>query len=192
MDDQVVNRYPISELPLPAPDVLRAELDLPGKFLAVSFRLYQMMSKSLNKQYAANVENADPRPDDMAPLQASGELRKALRLWSASLPPSLYLCELTSNILSENTQTDRLRVILTLRYYNLSILIHRPLLSTTIRHLFGGDHMSGGNPPYLIQPAMGEGGPRMHTLSAKYHRAGARRDRGPANTLPRCYDKCVE
>ncbi|KAL7950094.1 fungal-specific transcription factor domain-containing protein [Trichoderma barbatum] len=155
-DEQVVSRYPISELPLPSPDVSRAEFDLPGEFLAVSFRLYQMMSKSLNKQYAANVENADPEPDDMASLQASGELRKALRLWSASLPPSLRLCEPTSNILSENTQTNRLRVILTLRYYNLSILIHRPLLGTTIRHLFGGDHMSGGSPPYLIQLAMGE------------------------------------
>ncbi|KAL7911404.1 fungal-specific transcription factor domain-containing protein [Trichoderma velutinum] len=155
-DDQMVNRYPISELPLPSPDISRVELDLPGEFLAVSFRLYQMMSKSLNKQYAANVENAEPEPDDMAPLQASGELRKALRLWSASLPPSLRLCEPTSNILSENTQTNRLRVILTLRYYNLGILIHRPLLGTTIRYLFGGDHMSGEGPSYLIQLAIGE------------------------------------
>jgi hypothetical protein len=89
-------------------------------------------------------------------LQASGEFRKSLRLWSSGLPPCLRLFESNAEALQENNQANRLRVILTLRYHNINILVHRPLLGSTIRHLFGGDQMSVGNPTYLVQLAMGE------------------------------------
>lgn len=138
-------------------EVSHGDVDLPGEFLAVSFRLYRVMSESLSKQYAANVENTAPDLDDMAPLKASGELRKTLRLWAAGLPSYLRLCTPESDMLSENSQVNRLRVILTLRYYNLAILIHKPLLSMTIRQLFLEGSGSGANPPYLAQIAMAEG-----------------------------------
>ena len=112
------------------------------------------MSSSLATQYATNVEESDTDQDDMASLKASGELRKRLRVWVASLPLILQLCAPGSDMLSENTQVNRLRVILTLRYHNLGILIHKPLLSATISQIFTKDNASGL--PYLTQLAMAE------------------------------------
>ncbi|KAK0388792.1 hypothetical protein NLU13_5035 [Sarocladium strictum] len=155
--DEFMLDWPLhSDITLPSPEGSGNDLDIASDFLAVSFKLYQIMSGSLREQYGGNFDNAEPEPDDMASLQASGQFRKQLRAWSANLPPYLRLCEPKSKMLLENNQLNRLRVILTLRYHNLNILIHRPLLGSTIRHLFGGDQMSIGNPSYLVQLAMGE------------------------------------
>lgn len=129
-------------------------VDLPGQFLAVSARLYQIMSKSLTKQYGANVDDTCSEEDQLASFHASDELRKALRLWMSNLPSCLRLCVAQSDMLLQNTQANRLRVILTLRYHNLNILINRPLLSTAIRHLFRTDTVSLGSSPYTFQLAM--------------------------------------
>lgn len=146
-----------SEVAMPTPDSAGTGVDIPGDFLAVSFRLHQIMNGSLRQQYGGNVHTAEPEPDDMMSLQASGQLRKELRAWSASLPPYLRLCEPKAKIPSENTSVNRLRVILTLRYHNINMLIHRPLLCSTIRHLFlGGNSVSIDNSSYIIQLAMGE------------------------------------
>lgn len=153
-DDQVVARGPPWERTSTSPDSSHHAFDVPGEFLAVSYRLYQVMSSSLATQYAANVEESDTDQDDMASLKASGELRKRLRAWVASLPLTLQLCAPGSDMLSENTQVNRLRVILTLRYHNLGILIHKPLLSATISQIFTKDNASGL--PYLTQLAMAE------------------------------------
>ncbi|KAJ4373761.1 Transcription factor FBD3 [Neocucurbitaria cava] len=155
-DEQMTRREPVSGLTPLAANGTHGNVDLPGEFLAVSVRLYQVMSKSLIDQYGANLENADSDPDDIASLKASGELRKTLQIWAASLPSYLRLCEPNSNILSQNSQANRFRVILTLRHHNLSILIHKPLLSATIRHLFRAESAAGGSPPYLLQLAMAE------------------------------------
>lgn len=155
-EEQMIGRDKISGL---SPHTLSGppnNIDLPGDFLAVSFRLYQVMGKSLTNQYGANLEDMDSNPDDIASLKASGELRKMLQDWATSLPSYLCLCEPGSSILSHNAPANRFRVILTLRYYNLSILIHKPLLSATIRHFFGAESAAGGSPPYLIQLAMAE------------------------------------
>nr|AMB48850.1 Zn(II)2Cys6 transcription factor [Fusarium camptoceras] len=158
-DEYMLDRLSTTpELALPSPDASGNDIDIAGAFLAVSFRLYQIMSGSLKQQYGGNIDNAEPDLDDMSSLQASGQFRKQLRTWAASLPPNLRLCETKSKMLQENSQLNRLRVILTMRYHNINILIHRPLLSSTIRHLFGGsgDEISVGNPSYLIQLTMGE------------------------------------
>ena len=155
-DSQVVVREPVWGPPSGSSDVTHHDADLPGEFLAVSFRLYQVMSSSLTKQYTANLEFVDQEPDEMASLKASGELRKTLRLWAASLPPYLRLCAPEMDMLLENSQVNRLRVILTLRYHNAGILVHKPLLSSTICHMFLKDGAQGGNPPYLMQLAMAE------------------------------------
>ncbi|KAI4718771.1 hypothetical protein E4T48_05016 [Aureobasidium sp. EXF-10727] len=153
-DEQAINRQPSSRL-YRTPSMVDTGIDVPGDFLAVSFELYQVMSKSLVKQYSANVERRENDPDDLVALQASVEFRKTLRMWAASLPPYLGLCEPQSDILAESTQVNRLRVILTLRYHNLSILVHRPLLSATIGHLFQKS-TAIDNPPYFVQLAMAE------------------------------------
>ncbi|KAL4731015.1 Transcription factor FBD3 [Fusarium chlamydosporum] len=56
----------------------RTPVDLPGDFLSVSFKLYQIMSKSLKTQYEASLDYDDSDHDSMALLKASGELRKQL------------------------------------------------------------------------------------------------------------------
>ncbi|KAL8389439.1 hypothetical protein RB595_008846 [Gaeumannomyces hyphopodioides] len=138
--------------------------NLPGEFLTVSLRLYQVMGKSLRKQYGSNFQSAgSSHSDDIDLLRASGELRKTLQGWAASLPPHLQLCEPESSILLQNMQAHRLRVILALRYHNLGILIHKPLLSATIRRLFNRDGggaaracPSPAPPPYALQLTMAE------------------------------------
>jgi hypothetical protein len=154
-DEQAVNRQPSSRL-YRSPDIAESGADIPGNFLAVSFELYQIMSKCLVKQYSANVEHRHQDPDDLTALQASMEFRKTLRMWAASLPPYLGLCEPQSEILAQSTPVNRLRVILTLRYHNLNILIHRPLLSTTIDHLFRTNKETAIDPSYFVQLAMAE------------------------------------
>jgi len=154
-DEQAVNRQPSSRL-YRSPLIQENGADVPGDFLAVSFELYQIMSKCLVKLYSANVEHKDHDPDDLTALQASMEFRKTLRIWAASLPPYLALCEPQSEILAQYTPVNRLRVILTLRYHNLNILIHRPLLSTTIGHLFRTNSETANEPSYFVQLAMAE------------------------------------
>lgn len=155
-DEYIVDQPSLSELGVLSPEGSLEGVDVPGNFLAVSFRLYRIMSGSLRQQYGGNIDNNEPELDDMAPLQISGQLKKELCSWSASLPPYLRLCDSKSEMLLVNNEINRLRVILTLRYHNLNILIHRPLLSSTIRHLFGRNQVSVSIPSYLIQIAMGE------------------------------------
>lgn len=154
-DSQVIVREPTWGPPSGSSDISYQDADLPGEFLAVSFRLYQVMSNSLTKQYSETMGFADQDPDDMAFLKASGELRKTLRLWATSLPPYLRLCAPDMDMLSENSQVNRLRVILTLRYHNVGILVHKPLLTATMCQMFLKDS-APGNTPYLMQLAMAE------------------------------------
>lgn len=155
-DEMIIERLPTTELALPSPDGSRSGGDVPGEFLNISFQLYKVMSGCLGKQYCGNNDSATQERDDMESLQASGEFRRALRVWSSSLPPYLRLAEPGADFLLVNTQVNRLRVILTLRYHNLNILIHRPLLGSTIQYLFSSNPLTVGNPSYLIQLAMGE------------------------------------
>lgn len=150
-DEQVVVREPSWRPPSASSDTTHHDVDLPGEFLSVSFRLYQIMSSSLVKQYSANVVNTPQDLDEMAPLKASGELRKTLRLWAASLPSYLRICAPESDMLSENSQLNRLRVILTLRYHNVAITIHKPLLSATLSQMFFKEGALGASPTYLMQ-----------------------------------------
>jgi hypothetical protein len=150
-DEQSITSSPAGLL-----DDRQDDVDLPGQFLAVSTQLYQLMGRSLVKQYGANMEMNSHQLEDLASLQTSNEFRKLLQKWTLDLPPQLCLCEAGSDILLHNTQVNRLRVILTLRYYNLCILVHRPLLSTTLRHVFNIDILPDRAAPYLVQAAMAE------------------------------------
>jgi hypothetical protein len=112
------------------------------------------MSKSLARQYSTTAERRDNDLDDLNTVQASVEFRKTLRTWASSLPPHIGLCDARSEILAENTRVHRLRVILSLRYHNLSILVLRPFLSITIVNLFQEGEVN--HPPYFFQLAMAE------------------------------------
>jgi hypothetical protein len=136
------------------PSAAEAGADIPGDFLAVSFELYQVMSKYLAKQCSTTGGRKDDDLDDLNTVQASVEFRKTLRIWASSLPPYISLCDAGSEILAENTRVNRLRVILSLRYHNLSILVLRPFLSVTIVNLFQEGVVN--HPPYFFQLAVAE------------------------------------
>ncbi|EXJ83629.1 hypothetical protein A1O1_07253 [Capronia coronata CBS 617.96] len=154
VDEQAFSRQPLSWLSQTLRDGFTKAVDLPGQFLDVSFRLYQLMGMSLMKQYGANVEANNVELDDLASLQSTDELRMALKSWASNLPDQLRLCTPQSALLLENTQANRLCVILTLRYHNLNTLIHRPLLSATLSRASHGDNKNGGTSPYVFQLAM--------------------------------------
>jgi hypothetical protein len=155
-DKLMVTQQPTTWLSCTSPDTSSTELDLPGQFLAVSFLLYQVMSQSLTKQYGANMEIEDLDSDELASLQASGVFRKKLRTWSAQLPSHMRLCDIGSEMLSENNQINRLRVILSLRYHNVIILVHRPLFSAALRSMFCVDTLANQVSPYLMQLVIAE------------------------------------
>ena len=155
-DGYVVSREPSPWPVLATPGVASTDADLTGEFLAASVHLYRVMGRSLVRQYGGNMGRKDLELDDTASLQASGEARKVLRLWASNLPKHLGICESQSSMLTENSRINRLRVILTLRYHNIGILVHRPLLSITLRSLFGHNRSSSGSSSFLTQLAMAE------------------------------------
>jgi hypothetical protein len=149
-DDQMIPLQQIApDNGVPSDDILHFS----DQFLSVSSRLYQIMGASLIKQYGGNVHKSNEKADDLSLLQTSDEIEKSLRLWRASLPPGLQLCDFQSNVLLESSRANRLRVILTLRYHNLNILVHRPLLSLLIRQLSSSETASQGSKPYIVQLA---------------------------------------
>lgn len=154
-DEQAVNPQ-LAAILYQTPDMTENGADIPGVFLAVSFELYQVMSKSLVKQYSVTAAREGSDLENLNTLHASVEFRKTLRTWAANLPPYLSLCDSRSEILAQNSRVNRLCVILTLRYHNLSILVHRPLLSATISHLFRKENDPINHPSYFVQLAMAE------------------------------------
>ena len=166
MDEAVLNRQLASWPSYTPRDGPSSVDDLPGQFINVSFTLYQLMGMSLIKQYGAIAEATNLEPDELASLQATDELRKALRSWASNLPSHLQLCTVQSPMLLETSQANRLRVILTLRYHNLNILIHRPLLSSTLSRTSRTDKTRNGTSPYVFQLAAAGAYECVHSAEA--------------------------
>lgn len=159
----IPDEYIIVQLPSPwisSPDTSTPqpkESDMKTDFLNVTVRLYQIIGRSVTTQYGMNLGLATQDVDDSTAIQTASAMRQELRRWSSSLPPHLDLCETESDILLKNTDSNRLRVILTLRYHFASILIHRPLLCATLRYLTTKEAAAVGSAlPYRMQLAMAE------------------------------------
>ncbi|KAK2596610.1 hypothetical protein QQS21_006286 [Conoideocrella luteorostrata] len=125
-------------------------------FLGISARLYRIMGLSVTRQYDSNLGRRDLDQDEIAAIQAAGDMRKELQRWGSELPSYLHLCKAGSPILTQTSTINKLRAILTLRYHNVNILVHRPLLCATLRYLAKYDAMSGEQLPYKAQLTMGE------------------------------------
>lgn len=154
----------VVQLPSPWPattstDVSRRQpngVDINTEFLSASVRLYRIVGRSVARQYGMNLGHVDPDMDESTAIQAANAMRQELRRWASSLPPHMSLCEPGSDVLLINTELNRLRVILTLRHDFASILIHRPLLCATLRHLTMKEASVGSILPYRIQLALAE------------------------------------
>lgn len=125
-------------------------------FLAISARLYQIMGQSLARQYNGNIGSEDEEPNEIATIQASGEMRQMLRQWMSSIPENLKVIPSGSPLFLEKSLQNKLRTTLTIRYHNVNILIHRPLLCATLQYLSSNDIPPDAKLPYTTQLAMSE------------------------------------
>ncbi|GKZ16496.1 hypothetical protein AbraCBS73388_000071 [Aspergillus brasiliensis] len=132
--------------------------DIPTAFFDATVRLLQIVGRSLATQYGQHVGLGGDNIDESTAIQAASTVRQDLRRWAASLPSSLSLCDAGSvvHLGNDNTMSNRMRVILTLRYHFVNILIHRPLLCATLRYLTVKESPPGRTLPYRIQLAVAE------------------------------------
>ncbi|OJJ71761.1 hypothetical protein ASPBRDRAFT_30156 [Aspergillus brasiliensis CBS 101740] len=132
--------------------------DIPTAFFDATVRLLQIVGRSLATQYGQDLRLGDDSIDESTAIQAASTVRQGLRRWASSLPSSLSLCDAGSvfHLGNENTMSNRMRVILTLRYHFVNILIHRPLLCATLRYLTVKESPPGRPLPYRIQLAVAE------------------------------------
>ncbi|KAK6434515.1 hypothetical protein LTR95_009301 [Oleoguttula sp. CCFEE 5521] len=122
-------------------------------FLAISVELYKIMGRSLKTQYNSNLGQVDENVDVITTIKYVGEVRQGLRRWVLALPPHLTMCQPGSFL--ESSPQNRSQVILTLRYHNLNILVHRPLLDIALQFL-SKPEVCSDNAPHTIQLAVAE------------------------------------
>ena len=127
-------------------------------FFDATVRLLQVVGRSLATQYGQNLGPGDQKIDESTAIQAASTMRQDLRRWASSLPSCLDLYDTGSDVhlKNDNTVSNRLRIILTLRYHFVNILIHRPLLCATLRYLTLKGSPTGRPIPYRIQLAVAE------------------------------------
>ena len=125
-------------------------------FFAFSAQLYQIMGQSLLLQYDGNIGSQQPGVDELATIQTAGTLRQKLRHWATTLPENLSLLQPDSPAILENSLLNKLRTTLTIRYHNVNILIHRPLLGATLRYMSHNESSLDTRLPYATQLAMAE------------------------------------
>ncbi|CAK46090.1 hypothetical protein M747DRAFT_286646 [Aspergillus niger ATCC 13496] len=132
--------------------------DIHTAFFDATVRLLQVVGRSLATQYGQNLGPGDQKIDESTAIHAASTMRQDLRRWTSSLPSCLDLYETGSDVhlQNDNTISNRLRIILTLRYHFVNILIHRPLLCTILRYLTLLGSPTGRPLPYRIQLAVAE------------------------------------
>lgn len=159
----IPDEYIVVKMPTSWPTAMQTakrqsnDVDIHTAFLDATVRLLQILGRSVAIQYGQNLGIRGHDMDDSTAIQAASAMRQELRRWCSSLPPSLTPCEAENSISeSEKGDSSRLRVILTLRYHFVNILIHRPLLCSTLRYLTIKAPPVGSPLPYRIQLAMAE------------------------------------
>ncbi|KAF2453197.1 fungal-specific transcription factor domain-containing protein [Lineolata rhizophorae] len=113
---------------------MRGPTSLP--FFTATIKLYEIMWHIIDRMYGQNVESEKPlEVGDLVSQLVT--LEQELLEWRSTLPPSLLLrsaAEVESFQDKDFAELhvrmmERLKIILTLRYLNLQILLHRPILS---------------------------------------------------------------
>lgn len=105
-------------------------------FLIHSVQLYRIMGVSIETQYKGNSgAGAWQDEDESAVIQTARNLTDELYRWVRNLPPEYPLFSPSNPGLKTSSRMNKLRAILTLRYHSVSMLIRRPLLCVSLRHL---------------------------------------------------------
>lgn len=191
-------------LPQNAPPPGNTELaQIATDFLSVSVQLYRIMGQSLESQYYSNT-GVNPNEDEVGMLQVASSLRQKLRRWAETLPPEFALIQGNAPELKISSRSTKLRTILAIRYHSISIIIHRPLLCVTLKHLSKISGRSNEDLPYTTQLAMAEAYECISSAEATIDLASAVLGDGPVVdsnlgvwffTLyygKRFYDPCIE
>ncbi len=128
-------------------DIASTEADSANK----GRKLYEILGDTIGELYGQNNGCGDPLPP-------SETLRKVIKLetdlvnWRRQLPNELLL-QAGSPSAIDNEQAlifERLSIIMTLRYLNTRVLLHRPVLTHFLRHTYEPDLQLEGN-DFLLQ-----------------------------------------
>src|ERR1700744_4652715 len=98
-------------------------------------KLYQIMWKVIDQQYGQNL-GFDTPPTVVDVISSLSTIDHELRIWERDLPQELQTITSTNllNLVASYdsagplAKAQRFRVVLTLRYLNVTILLHRPVL----------------------------------------------------------------
>ncbi|KAF6805726.1 fungal specific transcription factor domain-containing protein [Colletotrichum sojae] len=105
-----------------------------------SITLYGLTAAVIDELYESNIGSSATVP--LANIVSTViHVGQKFVTWQASLPPSMRLVdpvEVCNGV--ENTMSLKYRVILTLRYHNVHILSHRPILDRCLQSLDGSSH----------------------------------------------------
>ncbi|KAF4965570.1 hypothetical protein FSARC_6655 [Fusarium sarcochroum] len=103
-------------------------------FYNASILLYRIMGRIIVTLYGSNL-GCDDQTSETTTMTSIIQLGQELADWQVSLPTQLGLysvCDLPHDTEIQNPTVERFRVVLTLRYLNVQLLLHRP---TFIRSL---------------------------------------------------------
>ncbi|KIY00691.1 uncharacterized protein Z520_03356 [Fonsecaea multimorphosa CBS 102226] len=117
-----------------------------------TIQLYDVLGDIIKKLYGSNVD-ADVQQSVPALLGTISHLEHKLEVWKQNLPPQLQQLPLEIKATGSDSPSpafapvfDRLSVILTLRYLNTRILLHRPILSACLRQRYPFGAHEGPSP----------------------------------------------
>ena len=112
-------------------DVTNYELQAPAMdFFNASITLHRLIGTTIARLYGQNL-GVDATPQEADLIPRIFELERELNRWQSSISPELSIVLSTSvplPISHRDRIVARFRTMLTLRYHNLNILVHRPLL----------------------------------------------------------------
>lgn len=97
--------------------------------VAIYSRLYSILGKAIDLLYDGNLGSEDKIPNYELITRVL-RMRHLLEEWTEQLPKHMGIIQAQNCIsgLSNNPAIDRFRAILTLRYHNIQLLIHRVVL----------------------------------------------------------------
>ncbi|XEV02970.1 hypothetical protein FSHL1_008257 [Fusarium sambucinum] len=122
---------------------------LSTEFYNASILLYRIIGKVITALYGNNL-GCDEQASDTITMTAIIQFEQELSDWQDNLPQQLRLCsadELShlTGTEAQNTTVERFRVILTLRYLNTQLLLHRPTFIRSLSAFHKGSKIPNRN-----------------------------------------------
>lgn len=121
--------------PTNKPQFAMPDLHMPSMlFFNTSITLHELIGMAIRRLYGQNLGD-DAILSESELIPGIFELEQELARWQTTLPPELAMVISTGLPMPANFRdrtVDRFRTMLTLRYHNLNILVHRPLLCNSL------------------------------------------------------------